>query len=141
VGAEVTVQAFDAASYIDQVLVPRQYQAALVLVDPGPDPDPYPFWHSSQIAPPGRNLSNYSDPGIDDVLERARQTTDTARRKDLYALFAGYLIAAAPQLPLFSPVYTYVQSARVQGFTDSLLFAPSSRFSSVAQWYVNTTTD
>jgi peptide/nickel transport system substrate-binding protein len=141
VGAEVTVQAFAAASYIDDVLVPRQYQAALVLVDPGPDPDPYPFWHSSQIAPPGRNLSNYSDPGIDDVLERARQTTDTARRKDLYALFSGYLIAAAPQLPLFSPVYTYVQSARVQGFADSLLFAPSSRFNSVAQWYVNTTTN
>ncbi|HYM14940.1 MAG TPA: ABC transporter substrate-binding protein [Dehalococcoidia bacterium] len=140
IGADVQVQPFAAATYIDDVLLPRKYQAALVAVDPGPDPDPYPFWHSSQIAPPGRNLANYADPAVDDVLQRARQTTDTARRKDLYALFAGYLIAAAPQIPLYSPVYIYVQATRVHGFSDTLLFSPASRFSSVAAWYINTTT-
>ena len=122
-----------ASTYIDETLLPRQFEAALVVVDPGPDPDPYPFWHSSQIAPPGRNLSSYADPRIDDVLERARQTTDIARRKELYALFAGYFIAAAPAMPLYAPVYTYVQSARVQGFATSLLFTPASRFAQRAR--------
>jgi ABC-type transport system substrate-binding protein len=72
------------------------------------------------------------------VLQRARQTTDTARRKELYAEFEGYMIAAAAQIPLYSPVYTYVQSTRVQGFSDSLLFTPASRFANVADWYIST---
>jgi len=138
IGAAVQVEPLAASSYIDEHLLPRKFEAALVAVDPGPDPDPYPFWHSSQIAAPGRNLADYADPRIDDVLERARQTTDTARRKELYALFDGYLIAAAPQVPLYAPVYTYVQSARVQGFSDSMLFTPASRFYSIGDWYVNT---
>jgi hypothetical protein len=83
VGAEVEVEPLAASTFIDEHLLPRKFQAALVAVDPGPDPDPYPFWHSSQIAMPGRNLANYSDPSMDDVLERARQTTDTARRIEL----------------------------------------------------------
>lgn len=140
VGAEVQVQPVASGGYIDQALLPRKYQAALVAVDPGPDADPYPFWHSSQVAPPGRNLANYADPQIDDVLERARQTTDVARRKELYALFDGYLINAAPEVPLYAPVYVYVQSARVQGFTASPLFTLADRFRSVNDWYVNTTT-
>ena len=138
IGADVTVQPVDAATYIDQHLLPRKFAAALVMVDPGPDPDPYPFWHSSQIAPPGRNLSDYSSPNIDDVLERARQTTDTARRKELYALFQDYLIAAAPQVPLFYPVYAYAQRSRVRGFADGLLFTPASRFANIREWYVTT---
>jgi len=140
IGAEVQVQPVASNAYIEQYLLPRKYQAALVAVDPGPDPDPYPFWHSSQIVPPGRNLANYADPRIDDVLERARQTTDTARRKELYALFDGYLINAAPEVPLYAPVYVYAQSARVQGFNASLLFKLSNRFRDENDWYVNTTT-
>jgi peptide/nickel transport system substrate-binding protein len=138
IGAETEVQPLSAASFIDEALLPRKFQAALVAVDPGPDPDPYPFWHSSQIVPPGRNLADYSDPRIDDVLERARQTTDTARRKELYELFAGYLIAAAPSIPLYAPVYTYAQATRVQGVGDSLLFTTASRFANVQEWYIET---
>ncbi len=138
IGADVTVQPLDSATYIDSYLLQRKFQAALAIIDPGPDPDPYPFWHSSQITPPGRDLSNYADPRIDNVLERARQTTDSERRKDLYALFHGYFIADAPAIPLFAPESVYAQSARVQGFAETLLFAPASRFSSVNQWYINT---
>lgn len=138
IGVDAQVQPFSAGSFIDEVLLPRKFQAALVAVDPGPDPDPYPFWHSSQIAPPGRNLANYADPRIDDVLGRGRQTTDTARRKELYELFAGYLIAATSAIPLYAPVYTYAQRTRVHGFGESLLFTPASRFANVQQWYIET---
>jgi peptide/nickel transport system substrate-binding protein len=117
----------------------RQFQAALVLVDPGPDPDPYPFWHSSQVAAPGRNVAGYSDPAVDDVLERARQTTDIERRRELYELFTGYFLANQPSIPLFTPIQLYVQQTRVRGFEPSLLFTPASRFANVHEWYVRTT--
>jgi peptide/nickel transport system substrate-binding protein len=140
IGADVTVQQLDASTFVNDELLPRKFQAALAVVDPGPDPDPYPFWHSSQITPPGRNLASYSDSRIDDVLERARQTTDNQRRKDLYTLFQNYFLADMPSIPLFAPSSIYVQSTRVQGFSGSLLFTPASRFTTVAGWYVDTRT-
>lgn len=138
IDAEVTVQALDAATFIDEHLLARQFQTALVEVDPGPDPDPYPFWHTSQIAESGRNLSGYSDSLMDDVLERARQNTDLARRKELYEDFAKFLVAGAPAVPLYAPVSVYVQRDNVQGFAAALLVTPASRFSNVHEWYVRT---
>ncbi len=138
IGAAVRVQPLDGSSFVNGVLLPRKFQAALAVVDPGADPDPYPFWHSSQVAPPGRDLASYADPRIDDVLERARQTTDTRRRKDLYALFQAYFLADMPSIPLFAPASIYVQSTRVHGFTGSLLFTPASRFHDVNAWYIDT---
>ncbi len=128
----------DPASFIETRLMTRDYEVALVLVDPGPDPDPYAFWHTTQIPPPGLNLAGYGDKRMDDAVERARQTTDIARRKDLYALFDGYFVAAMPSLPLYAPSYTYVQSTRVQGFEPRLLYAAQDRFSRVYEWYVET---
>ena len=138
IGVDAQVQPLSAASFIDEHLLPRKFEAALVAIDPGPDPDPYPFWHSSQIAPPGRNLSDYSESRMDEALQRGRQTTDIARRKELYAQFEDYLIAATPALPLYAPTYTYVQTSRVQGFAASLLFEPASRFANVAAWFLET---
>jgi peptide/nickel transport system substrate-binding protein len=138
IGASVVVQPLDAGTYIESHLLPRAFETALVLIDPGPDPDPYPFWHSSQATGEGRNLAGLADPRIDDVLQRARQTTETERRKELYALFQGYFISTTPALPLYAPVSTYVQRARVQGFAEAMLFSHASRFANVREWYVQT---
>ena len=39
---------------------------------------------------------------------------------------------------LYAPQSTYVQSTRVQGYAESLLFTAASRFSNVSEWYVRT---
>jgi ABC-type transport system substrate-binding protein len=56
----------------------------------------------------------------------------------LYALFEGYLIAEAPQVPLYHPTYVYAQNARVRGFSGGLLFTSAARFQNVRDWYVET---
>lgn len=138
IGAAVEVQALAEDTYLEEHVLARQFEAALVEIDSGPDPDPYPFWHSTQIAEPGRNLASFSEATMDNVLERARQTTDVERRRELYELFQGYLIAAAPAVPLFTPVLTYAQSAQTRGFEPSVLFTPASRFANVNAWYLRT---
>jgi len=138
IGVSAEVEALDTGAFIEEHLPSRDFDAALVLLDAGPDPDPYPFWHTSQVRAPGLNLAGFSDGRIDDALQRARQTTDTSRRKDLYALFDGYLIAEMPSIPLYAPASVYVQASRVQGFEPRLLYTPSSRFADVNQWYVET---
>lgn len=138
IGAAVEVQPLAADTFVQEHVLTREFEAALVEIDTGPDPDPYPFWHSTQIQPPGRNVSGYSDPALDDVLQRGRGTTDVERRKDLYRLFQGALIAAAPAVPLYTPVYTYAQTAAVHGFQPSMLVTPASRFANVNAWFIRT---
>ncbi len=138
VDVDAAVQPLAASSFVEDHLLQRKFDAALAIIDPGPDPDPYPFWHSTQADPPGRNVSRISDTKIDDALERARQTSDMARRKDLYGQFADAFVGAAPAIPLYAPSYTYVQSLKVQAYAESLLFSPASRFSNIAEWYEQT---
>jgi peptide/nickel transport system substrate-binding protein len=140
-GLEIDVQPLESETFVETTLLARKFEAALFAIDPGPDPDPYPFWHSSQIEAPGRNLSGYVEPLVDDALERGRQTTEVARRRELYATFAQALAQDVPALPLFAPLHTYVQSRRAQGFGPTILFAPASRFHNVHEWYVETRVD
>jgi ABC-type transport system substrate-binding protein len=138
-GIAATTAPQSAEAFI-QALNTRTYEAALVLVDPGADPDQYPYWHSSQILPPGLNLANYSDPRIDETVERARQTTDIERRRDLYSLFNGYFIGAMPSIPLFAPSKVYAQTQELGGFEVGLLYSDAGRFANVHEWYVETRT-
>ena len=58
------------------------YAAAQIELSPRNDPDlsAYPWFHTAG----GINFSSYSDPEMDDLFTRARQSTDQAERRDLY---------------------------------------------------------
>ena len=140
VGAEVEVIPIESATFVEDHLLRRSFQAALVEIDPGADPDPYPFWHSSATAPPWRNLSGFSDPDLDDALQRARLTADIARRKELYEDFASFVIGGAPFIPLFTPHWTYVQRRELRGSETHLLASPAQRFGNVHEWFIRTRT-
>lgn len=140
VGAEVEVIPIESATFVEDHLLTRSFQAALVEIDPGSDPDPYPFWHSSETASPGRNLSGFNDPELDDTLQRARLTADIARRTELYEDFASFVIAGAPFIPLYTPQWTHVHRRDVKGIETFLLASPSQRFGNVHEWYVRTRT-
>ena len=119
IGVEADVRPVDSATFVTGTLLARRFQAALAVVSPGPDPDPYPFWHSSQAKPPGRNLAAYADPQADDALERARQTTDVQRRRDLYAQFELLFLSDVPAIPLFAPAPSTSRARAYMGFEDS----------------------
>ena len=139
-GAEVTVLPRDGATYIDDVLLARDFEAAIAEIDYGYDPDPYPFWHSTQAQPPGRNIAGWGDPLMDDALERARQATDVERRMELYADFSERFAEQVPSVLLYHPSWTYVQADALKGFEGSLLFTPAARFYNVHEWYLRTRT-
>ncbi len=135
-GAQVTVQPSATSQFVEQVLLPRAYETALVTIDPGPDPDPYPFWHSTQTAGRGRNLAGFSDPGVDRVLENGRQTASPAERAQNYRAFQDRFASAIPAVLLHTQTYQYVVSADLQGLSPGLLFTPSARFFGVQRWFI-----
>ncbi len=87
--------------------IPNEYQAFLAIYDSPYDPDQYVTWHSSQQA---TNISKYSDPRIDKLLEDGRLETDINRRKITYFDFQRFLLEDAPAAFLYHPIsYTIIR--------------------------------
>ncbi len=120
-------------------LTPRNYQAALVDLDltPSGDPDPYPFWHQTQIEPPGLNYAGYDDRDMSEILETARLAPDQEQRKELYAQFQQLFARDVPAILLYQPVYTYAVGRSVYNVHVGPIVRPGDRFLGVADWYVH----
>lgn len=80
--------------------VPNSYQALLAPQETPPDPDQYVFWHSTQTQ---TNITHYSNPKIDKLLEDGRREIDQDKRKKLYFDFQRYLVDDVPAVFLFYP--------------------------------------
>jgi peptide/nickel transport system substrate-binding protein len=135
-GVRVDVRTSGASQFVEGVLIPRAFQAALVSVDPGPDPDPYPLWHSSQAFGDGRNLSSFSDAEADRLLENARLASSAAQRASDYRAFQEVYADHVPAVLLYTSTYQYVVRSDVRGLAPGLLTSLSARFSDVHRWFV-----
>jgi peptide/nickel transport system substrate-binding protein len=122
---------------VNQRLVGRDFEAALVDLNLSrtPDPDPYPFWNQAQ-ATGGQNYSQWDNRLASDYLEQARVTLDMEERARLYRNFQVVFNNELPALPLYFPVYTYAVDRQVQGVQMGPLYDSSDRLSTVARWFL-----
>jgi peptide/nickel transport system substrate-binding protein len=116
----------------------RDFESLLYGESTGGDPDVYAFWHSSQNTARGLNLAGYSNAEVDKLLIEARQTTNREERIAKYQKFQEILTEEVPAIFLYSPVYTYLQSKKIKGFSGMVVISPADRFSGVADWYLKT---
>lgn len=137
-GIQATVITGGATELLQDVLMPRKFEAALFGLEVGPDPDPYPLWHSTQASEKGRNLADFSHPEADRLMEEARLTTDVTERVFLYQSFQEIFAEEIPILLLYSPTYNYVVDRHIQGVEPGVLFSPASRFHNVHLWFTET---
>ncbi|MCD6225966.1 ABC transporter substrate-binding protein [bacterium] len=76
-----------------------------------PDPDQYMFWHSNQPA----NITKFSNPRIDKLLEEGRVILNKEERKRIYWDFQKFLSEEVPAIFLFYPTtYNICQKTAVQ---------------------------
>jgi peptide/nickel transport system substrate-binding protein len=138
IGVEVDVKAVAASSLVQDHLIGRQYQMALVAFDVGPDPDQYSLWHSG--ADRGALNFGYSRAWglIDKDLEDGRAATDPHARLAAYIDFQMLMADAAPAIFIYAPHYDYAVSQRVHGVHLNNVIEPTDRFQHVTDWYVNT---
>lgn len=84
--------------------LPDDYQALLVIFDIPEDPDQYTVWHSTQTA---TNISKYSNPRIDKLLEDGRTEVNLEERRKIYFDFQRFLVEDSPAIFLYYPtIYT-----------------------------------
>ncbi len=70
------------------------YDLLLIGTPIEPDPDQYSLWHSGQPT----NFTGYKNTRIDNLLERGRQVSDQAERKQIYQEFQQFLQEDPPAI-------------------------------------------
>jgi peptide/nickel transport system substrate-binding protein len=138
IGIKTDLSFVAAKDFSRTVLRPRAYDVLLYGVVLGSDPDQFAFWHSSQVAHPGLNLSQYVNPAVDTILVQARAAFDSTAQEPLYRALAAAIRKDRPAIFLYSPTYTYVLPSKIQGTSFSRIFVPSDRFAGVIHWYIKT---
>lgn len=83
-------------------IIPSEFQVFLAIFDIPKDPDQYSIWHSTQVA---TNISSYSNPRIDKLLEDGRIELDSNERRKIYLDFQRFLSEDLPAAFLYHPTY------------------------------------
>lgn len=92
IGIEVNLQV--------SAIIPTEFQAFLAIFDLPSDPDQYSIWHSTQL---DTNISGYTNPRIDKLLEDGRTEINKEERKRIYLDFQRFLLEDSPAAFLYYP--------------------------------------
>ena len=111
-GFDVKITVTEAATLLSRITA-GNYEMALLIWSGRADPDAnVAVW----LACDGFiNWGKYCDPKLDDILRRARQSTDAAERKQLYAAAAAIYLPARPYLFLYHLKWFWGASAKLSG--------------------------
>jgi peptide/nickel transport system substrate-binding protein len=122
VGVEVQLEPLDWPTFVKKLFA-SEFEGIVVGWTNHHDPDPfaYTIWHSSQWK--GRNFAHYKNARVDEALEAARRTANTAERKKHYAEFSKVLMEDAPYVFLYFPQQVYVTRSGYEGFVPIPTFA------------------
>lgn len=80
--------------------IPNDFSAYLAIFEPPKDPDQYSIWHSTQTS---TNISSYSNPRIDKLLEDGRVEIDLEERRKIYLDFQRFILEDLPAIFLYHP--------------------------------------
>jgi len=116
------------------IIIPHNYDILLYELAVGQDPDEYAYWHSSQAAEKGLNLSEYRSPIADEALEGGRTRPSSALRAAKYNAFLERWTADVPAVALYQPSYGYAYRSSVSGFVERTLVDSVDRFFNVSDW-------
>ena len=117
VGVTVSLQTMEWGAYLAKLRSKEQDLFALSWMAGSEDPDMvmYPLLHSSQWTPNGPNRALYKNERFDELLAQARQTTDQAKRAQLYREAQKILVEDAPWVFVDHEIQIAATSKRVQG--------------------------
>jgi peptide/nickel transport system substrate-binding protein len=117
VGVTVSLQTMEWGAYLAKLRSKEQDLFALSWMAGSEDPDMvmYPLLHSSQWTPNGPNRALYKNERFDELLAQARQTTDQAKRVQLYRDAQKILVEDAPWVFVDHEIQIAATSKRVQG--------------------------
>ncbi|UCH84722.1 MAG: peptide-binding protein [Candidatus Latescibacterota bacterium] len=82
-GIVVNARPLEGATFFDKMFK-GEYDAGVLAWRLDNDPDIFDTFHSTQVPPIGLNHTFYSNPEVDQLLERGRAEVDQNKRRDIY---------------------------------------------------------
>ena len=117
VGVAADLNTMEWNSYIQKVVVQRDYTATVNWWTYPSDPDVFPYYAAS-AAGKGFNIPGYKDPKLDDLLIQGQGASDLAARQAVYKQLQSYMADTLPYLFLWYPEEVDVLSSSLQGVPE-----------------------
>jgi peptide/nickel transport system substrate-binding protein len=131
-GIRVKLRVMEWASFINEYVDKKRFEAVILGWSTGVDPDQYDIWHSSKTDYKELNFISYKNREVDALLEKARRVFDREERKRYYFRFQEILAEEQPYTFLFVPYALPVIHARFRGIKP----APAGITYNFIRWYV-----
>ena len=132
VGIKIEIRIVEWATFLKEFIFPGNFDATILGWSGGPEPDQFNIWHSSKTAPRELNFIKYSNPEVDDLLEKGRRTFDLEKRKEIYDRFQEILAEEQPYTFLYVGEALPAVARRFRGITP----APAGITYNFIKWYV-----
>ncbi len=132
VGIKVKIRILEWASFVNDFIGKRRFEATILGWTIPQDPDIFDVWHSSKTGPDELNFVSYRNREVDRLIELGRGTFDVSKRKACYDRVQEILAEDQPYVFLYVPDALPIISARVRGVEP----APIGISHNFIKWYV-----
>ncbi|MBI5640891.1 MAG: peptide-binding protein [Nitrospirae bacterium] len=132
IGIRVEIKALEWSTFVNEFIDKRRFEAVLLGWSIGLDPDQYDIWHSSKTKEKEFNFISYSNPEVDELLDKGRRTFALEERKKAYFRIQEILADEVPYIFLYVPDATPIVHARFKGIKPS----PIGISYNLPKWYV-----
>lgn len=135
IGISVTLEVYEVSDLNQTVIKDRNFEALLFGSITETPSDLYAFWHSSQRAYPGLNISNYVSNTLDKNLETLRTDSDELARIAAYDEVRKEFLDEVPGIFLFAPSLIYISQDKATAELPRASFSNASRFTLIHSWH------
>jgi peptide/nickel transport system substrate-binding protein len=132
IGIKVKIRTVEWATFIQEFVHKRRFEALILGWNVVQDPDIYDVWHSSRAISGGLNFIGYKNKEVDDLLEKGRRTFDQEKRKAIYDRLQQILHRDQPYCFLYVPMSLPIVNSRFQGIES----APAGITHNFIRWWV-----
>lgn len=132
VGIKVEIRIVEWAAFLKEYIDKKNFEALVMGWTIPLDPDLFDVWNSKKINPGELNFVGYSNPEVDELIDKARFTLNQQERKQAYDRIQEIFFEDVPYVFLFVPESLVAVSKRFVGPE----VAPVGLGYNIEQWYV-----
>lgn len=132
VGISVKIRTIEWATFVNEFIDKRNFEAVILGWSFGPEPDLFDIWHSSKQGPKEFNFISFENKEVDELIIKARHTMDQEERKKYYFRIQEILADEQPYTFLFIPYSLVAVHKRIKGIEPG----PAGIGYNNLQWYV-----
>jgi ABC-type transport system substrate-binding protein len=125
---------------INDIIKNRNFEVLLFGSIVEHDTDLFAYWHSSQRAYPGLNISDYASKNMDKNLEILKSSINTEEREKALLNIKNELEEELPAIPLYSNNLNYIYNKNIKNSSQKIIpdkiIDKSERFININNWYI-----